>query len=66
MQMTTRLYSLNRGQTDFEVTEGVGNPVAVASMDFTFDLAAGLTRSEILMALAAIKRHIISHNWPPA
>ena len=63
--MATRIYGISRGETDFQVTEGVGS-ATTDGMEFTFDLAANLTRAEILQGLDIIKRHILSGTFPPA
>lgn len=64
--MATRIYGLSKGETEFQVTEGVGSAVAADSMEFTFDLAANLTKEEILSALDMFKNHILKGNFPPA
>ena len=64
--MATRLYSLARGQTEFEVVEAAGSATTTASMEFTFDLAVGLTRGDVLRALDMFKAHILKDSFPPA
>lgn len=66
--MATRRYSIARGagMTDSQVTEAVGAATATASMEFTFDLAAGLTREDIVKGIALIKARILKGSWPPA
>lgn len=64
--MATRLYSLAKGQTEFQVVEAVGSATTTASMEFTFDLAAGLSREEVLSALDMFKNHILKGLFPPA
>lgn len=64
--MATRRYGLSRGETEFNVTEAVGAATATDSVEVTFDLAVSLTRAEVLMALDAVKNHIIKGNFPPA
>lgn len=64
--MATRLYGLSRGETEFEVTEGVGSAVAADSVEVTIDLAVSLEKHEVLKALDMIKNHITKGNWPPA
>ncbi len=64
--MATRLYSLAKGQTEFQVVEAVGSATTTASMEFTFDLASNLTKDEILGALDMFKNHILKGNFPPA
>lgn len=64
--MATRIYGLSRGDQVENVTEGVGAAVAADSMEFTFDLAAGLTREDVVLGLEKIKQHILKGNFPPA
>lgn len=64
--MATRLYGLSRGETEFEVTEGVGSAVAADGVELTVDLAVSLTKNEVLLALDMFKNHIVKGNWPPA
>ena len=64
--MATRRYGLSRGETEFSVTEAVGAAVAADGVELTFDLAVGLTKSEVLQAIDMIKNHIIKGNFPPA
>lgn len=64
--MATRLYSLARGQSEFQVVEAVGSATTTAAMELTIDLAAGLTREDVLKALGIFKNHILRKNFPPA
>lgn len=64
--MATRIYGISRGETEFQITEGVGSAVAADGMEFTFDLAVGLTKGEVLRGLDMIKAHILKGNFPPA
>lgn len=64
--MATRLYSLAKGQTEFQVTEAVGSAVTTAAMEFTFDLAQNITKEDILKALDMFKNHILKGQFPPA
>lgn len=64
--MATRRYGLSRGETEFQVTETVGAATAADSMEFTFDLAVGLQRIDVLLALGMFKNHILKGNFPPA
>lgn len=64
--MATRLYGLSRGETEFEVTEGVGSAVSADGVELTVDLAVSLTKNEVLLALDMFKNHIVKGNWPPA
>lgn len=64
--MATRLYGLSRGETEFSVTEDVGSAVAADDVELTVDLAANMTKNEVLMALDMLKNHIVKGPWPPA
>lgn len=64
--MATRRYSIARGETEFSITEAVGAATATKSMEFTFDLAVGLQRDEVLRALDMIKNHVLKGSFPPA
>lgn len=64
--MATRRYMINRGETDFSVTEAVGAATATKNMEFTFDLAVSLTKMEVLLALDMIMRYILKNQFPPA
>lgn len=64
--MATRIYGISRGEQVQNITEGVGAAVAADSMEFTFDLAAGLTKEDVVLGLEKIKQHIINDNFPPA
>lgn len=64
--MATRRYGLSKGETEFQVTEAVGAAVATDSMEFTFDLAANLTREDVIKALEMFENHILKYNFPPA
>lgn len=62
--MADRIYGLDRGQTEFSVSEGSSSPTL--DVEVVVDLAVGLTKSEVLQALDMIKNHIVKGNWPPA
>lgn len=64
--MATRRYGLSRGETEFQVTEGVGSATASDNMEFTFDLATNLTKQDVLLALEMLINHIHKGNFPPA
>ena len=58
--MTTRRLSIARGKVAKDITEAAGAAVVTASMEFTWDRAAGLTRTDLLRALDEFKEHIKS------
>lgn len=64
--MATRRYGLSKGETEFQVTEGVGAAVAADSIELTVDLAASLTKEDVLLALEKFENHIVKYGWPPA
>lgn len=64
--MATRIYGLSRGDTEFQVTEGVGSATAADNIELTVDLAVSLTKEEIIRALKMLENHILKGNFPPA
>lgn len=64
--MATRRYGLSRGETEFQVTEGVGSATASDNIELTVDLAASLTKNEVILALEMLQNWIVKGNWPPA
>jgi hypothetical protein len=63
--MADRFYSLDRGETEFQITEGAAT--SGEDIEVRFDLSVtGLERDEVLRALEMIRNHIIKGNWPPA
>ncbi|HNA61457.1 MAG TPA: hypothetical protein PKW79_00065 [Rhabdochlamydiaceae bacterium] len=64
--MATRRYGLSRGETEFQVTEGVGSATASDNIELTVDLAVSLTKNEVILALEMLQNWILKGNWPPA
>lgn len=74
--MATRLYSVNPGDANNQVTEAVGSAVVTKNIEVTVELATtavndgagtrALAKSEVLDALTKIQEHITKGNWPPA
>lgn len=64
--MATRLYGISLGETSQNVAEGVGSAVAADTVEITIDLADGLSKQEVLIAIDEIKNHIVQGIWPPA
>lgn len=64
--MATRIYKISRGETEFQIVEGVGSATATDNIELTVDLAASLTKNEVLMALEMFENWILKGNWPPA
>lgn len=62
--MADRIYGLDRGQHEFDVSEGSVSPAK--GVEVVVDLAVSLQKSEVLQLLDQIKNYIIKGNWPPA
>lgn len=62
--MADRIYGLDRGQTEFQVSEGSASPTL--DVELVVDLAVGLTKAEVLQLVDMIKNHILKGPWPPA
>jgi hypothetical protein len=67
--MATRRYGISRGKINNGgnvVTEAVGSATAADNIELTIDLAPGMARSEVVMAITRIQEHIMRGIWPPA
>lgn len=64
--MATRLYGISRGETEFDIVEGVGSATAADGIELTVDLAVGLEKDEVLRALDMLRNHILKGDWAPA
>ncbi|MFZ5791864.1 MAG: hypothetical protein ACOY3L_14325 [Pseudomonadota bacterium] len=64
--MATRRFGVSRGETLTQVTEAVGSATAADNVELTVDLATGMTRHEVLMAIQYFKEYILQAKWPPA
>lgn len=74
--MATRRFGISVGESEFQVTEGVGAAVNADTVELTVDLATttvndkGTTRAikkhEVIEALEKLMNHVIKSNWPPA
>lgn len=63
--MATRIYGASKGEQDTEVTEGVGS-ATTDSMEFTFDLADGVTMEDIELFFKKVLMHMRRGIFPPA
>ena len=63
--MATRLYGISRGESQEQISEIVG-AATTDDIELTIDLAAGMTREEVVMLLDRITRYILEHDFPPA
>lgn len=64
--MATRRWGISKGENIGQVTEAVGAAIAVDSMEFTIDLAANLTKEQVILGLECISQAIMKDQWPPA
>jgi len=62
--MADRIYGLDRGDTEFDVSEGSSSPAK--DVEVVVDLAVSLEKSEVIRKLEEIKNHIVKGDWPPA
>jgi hypothetical protein len=62
--MADRFYGLDRGDTEFDVSEDSSSPTK--DVEVVVDLAVNLEKSEVIQKLEEIKNHIIKGQWPPA
>jgi hypothetical protein len=63
--MATRLYGISRGARQEQIAETVG-ATTTDDLELTIDLAAGMTREEVVVLLDRIARYILEHDFPPA
>ncbi|MCG8548237.1 MAG: hypothetical protein MJE12_28900 [Alphaproteobacteria bacterium] len=63
--MATRLYGISRGEGQDQITEAVG-AATTDNVELTIDLAAGLTREDVVLLLDRLSRYILEHDFPPA
>lgn len=64
--MATRLYGISKGETEFQISEGVGSATAADNIELTVDLAANVTKEDVILALQKLENHIMKYGWPPA
>jgi len=64
--MADRFYGIDRGEQGVRnVTEG-SSSTATTDVEVRVDLAANMSKMEVLLALEAIKEAITQDTWPPA
>lgn len=64
--MADRFYGIDRGEQGVRnVTEGSGS-TATTDVEVRVDLAANMSKLEVLLALDTLKEAIAQDNWPPA
>lgn len=62
--MATRRYGISRGGSQESIAEAVGS-ATTDDLELTVDLAAGLTREDVLLLVDRLSRHILEHDFPP-
>ena len=63
--MATQLYGISRGEGQEQISQTVG-AATIDDLELTIDLAAGMTREEVVVLLDQITRYILEHDFPPA
>jgi hypothetical protein len=64
--MANQYYGIDRGETTkMDVTTGAAS-TATTDVEIRVDLAASMTREEVLRAIEVLKQSIYEANWPPA
>lgn len=62
--MADRFYSVDKGETQGNITEG--SSTSSEDIELRIDLAPAMSREMVVIALENIKNHIMKGNWPPA
>ena len=62
--MATRRFMLNRGETEFSVTEATGAATATKDIELTFDLAKSITKAELIIALEDFQNYVLKSLYP--
>ncbi len=64
--MAERFYGIDRGEQGVRnVTEGSGS-TATTDVEVRVDLAANMSKQEVLLAIDTLKEAILQDTWPPA
>lgn len=64
--MADRFYSVNKGETEFQITEGSSTSSESIELRVALAVATPLTKNDVLVALDMFKNHILKGNWEPA
>jgi hypothetical protein len=62
--MADRFISLQKGEQKTSITEG--NATSSEDIELRWDLAANLSKDEVIRALKVFEQHIIESDWPAA
>ena len=64
--MAERFYGIDRGEQGVRnVTEGAAS-TATTDVEVRVDLAANMSKQEVLLAIDTLKEAILQDTWPPA
>jgi hypothetical protein len=64
--MADRFYGIDRGEQGVRnVTEG-SSSTATTDVEVRVDLAPGMSKQEVLLAIDVLKEAIFQDTWPPA
>jgi hypothetical protein len=64
--MADRFYGIDRGEQGVRnVTEGAAS-TATTDVEVRVDLAANMSKQEVLLAIDVLKEAIFQDTWPPA
>ena len=67
--MATRLYSINPGDNEYQVTEAAGIATVTKAIELTVDMAvvtSAVGKETVLLALQDLENYILRGNWTPA
>lgn len=66
--MATRRFGISQGERRAAngVTEAVGVATAVDNVELTVDLAVGLSKYDVLIAIDQLQEYVSRVKWPPA
>ena len=64
--MADRFYGIDRGEQGVANVTESSSSTATTDVEVRVDLAANMSKMEVLLALEAIKEAITQDTWPPA
>ena len=63
--MASRYFGINRGQSEEGSVTNASSSQS-KNVEVVVDLAAGMDRGEVLLAIELLERAILKADWPPA
>lgn len=64
--MAERYYGIDRGEQGAKNVTEDSSTTATTDVELRVDLAASMSKMEVLLAIDSIKEAIIQDTWPPA